>query len=298
MFARQIIIAFNMKRTFVYTAFAVLTVLFAVGCSSYSKLLKTDNYDLQYRTALEYMEAEKYQKALTLFEKVRMYYLDSNRADSITFYTGMAYYKMGEFETSSMVFDEFRKRFDRSPFLEEAEYLYAKGFYYSSPEPDRDQTPTIKAITAISEYLSRYPNSKKREALDADLSELSQKLHDKAFLNAKTYYKIGHYRSAIVALQNALDDYPETNHREEILYMMVKSSYEYAHNSLQDRQRDRYLDMMDYYLSYISEYPEGKYARELGRLNENAKRFLARFEPGGEATEAIEAEVKEVGKEE
>ena len=272
-----------------------MVVALTAGCSQYSKLLKSTDNDLQYRTALEYMEAEKYQKALTLFEKVRMYYLNSNRADSIMFYTGLAFYKMGDFERSADLFDGFRKNNDRSPFLEEAEYMYAKGFYYSSPEADRDQTATMQAITAISEYLARYPGSQKREALEADLVELGQKLRDKAFLNARTYYKIGRYRSAIVALQNALDDYPDSPHREEILYMMAKSSYEYAHNSLVDRQRDRYLDMMDYYLSYISEFPEGKYARELGRLNDNAKKFLARFEQGGAVqTETSGEAVKEI----
>jgi outer membrane protein assembly factor BamD len=276
-----------MKKPFIYTALAVTATLFVVGCSPYSKMLKSNDYDLQYRTALEYMDEGKYQKALTLLDKVRMYYLDSNRADTISFNYGLALYRMGDFENSASTFDEFRKTHDRSPYLEEAEYMYAKGFYYSSPDPDRDQTPTIQAITTINEYLSRYPDSPKREQLDADLAELSQKLRDKAFLNARTYYKIGRYKSAIVALQNALDDYPETAHREEIMYMMAKSSYEYAHNSIPEVQRDRYLDMIDYYLSYIAEYPEGGYARELGRLNDNAKRFLAGFEQGG-ATDSVE----------
>lgn len=269
-----------------------MTAMFAVGCSTYSKLLKSDDHDLQYRTAIEYMDAGKYQKALTLFEKVRMYYMDSGRADSISFYSGLAFYKMGDFETSGTLFDQFRKNSDRSQFIEQAEYMYAKGFYYSSPEPDRDQTPTLQAITAIGEYMARYPESQKREALEADIAELVQKLHDKAFLNAKTYYKIGRYKSAILALQNALEDYPETTHREEIMYMIVRSSYEYAHNSIPSLQRDRYLDMLDHYLSYISEYPEGRYARELGRLNENAKNYLARF-GDGETAGAAAKENKE-----
>lgn len=266
-----------------------MAAAFAVGCSSYSKLLKSDDYDKQFTTALEYMEAGKYQKSLVLFEKVRMYYLNSNRADSVAFYTGLGLYKMGDFKSSGMVFDEFRKNFDRSPFLEQAEYMYAKGFYYSSPEPDRDQTATFQAITAIGEYLSRYPDSEKREALDTNVEELVQKLHDKAYLNARTYYKIGRYKSAIVALQNALEDYPESNHREEIMYMMAKSSYEFAHNSRPDKKRDRYLDMLDYYLSYISEYPTGEYARELTKLNGNARNYLSKFGDGG-AVEVIEVE--------
>lgn len=276
-----------MMKPIIYTAFTIVAAL-AAGCSPYSKLLKTENYDLQYRTAVEYVATEKYQKALTLFEKVNMHYMGSERADSILYYTGLAHYKMGNFETSAMAFDDFRKRYDRSPFIEDAEYMYAKGFYYSSSEPDRDQSTTIRALSAIGEYISRYPNSEKREALEENITELTQKLHDKAYLNARTYYKIGRYKSAIVALQNAIDDYPTSTHREELMYMMVKSSYEYARNSMETLRRDRYLDMMDFYLTYISEFPDGKYAKELGRLQNNAKNYIARIGEG----EIVEIEIE------
>ena len=278
-----------MKKTIVYTLITAMAAVFAVGCSPYSKLLKTDDYAQQYRVALEYMETGKYQKALTLLEKVRMHYLNSDKADSVMFYTGMGFYKMGDFETSGMAFDEFRKTHSRSPFLEEAEYMYAKGFYYSSPDPDRDQSATFQAMQAIDEYLERYPNSSKKDALEENMVELRQKIYDKVYINARTYYKIGRYKSAIVALRNALTDYPESNHREEILYMMTKSSYEYAHNSRPDLKRDRYLDMMDHYLTYISEYPEGQYGKELGKLQNTAKNYLARFGDGG----TVEVEIEE-----
>ena len=268
-----------------------MAAAFAVGCSSYSKLLKSEDSEAQYRTALEYIETGKYQKALVLLEKVRMPFLNYHpeRIDSLAFYSGLALYKSGDFESSGMVFDDFRKTYSHSPFLEEAEFMYAKGFYYMSPEPDRDQGATMQAMQAINEYIARYPDSPKRESFQDNFNELEQKLHDKAFLNAGTYYKIGRYRSAITALKNARDLYPESNHREAILYMIAKSSYEYAHNSRADLRRDRYLNMMDEYLSYIAEYPEGQYVKELSKLQENAKRYVARF---GDTDETFDTELE------
>lgn len=264
-----------------------MTAAFAVGCSTYSQLLKSEDYEAQYRAALQYLEDGKYQKALTLFEKVNMPFMNSNKSDSIMFYTGLALYKSGDFESSGMVFDQFRSAYQRSPFLEEAEYMYAMGFYYRAPEPERDQAPTREALMAIDTYLQRYPNSPKKDDMEENIKELMQKLYDKEYLNARTYYKIGAYRSAVVALKNALDMYPETTHREELLYLIAKSSYEYASNSMPHLRRDRYLSMMDDYLNYVSEYPEGEHAKELEKLYGNAREYIARTNEG-EPTEIIE----------
>lgn len=276
-----------MKKTILYTLIAVAVAASAVGCSTYSKLLKSEDYEAQYKAALQYLEDGKYQKAITLFEKVNMPFMNSSKSDSIMFYTGLALYKMGDFESSGMVFDQFRSMFQRSPFLEEAEYMYAMGFYYSAPEPDRDQAPTREALMAIDTYLQRYPNSPKKDDMEENIKELMQKLYDKEFLNARTYYKIGAYRSAVVALKNALDVYPETPHREELLYLIAKSSYEYASNSMPHVRRDRYLTMMDDYLSYLAEYPEGEYVKELTKMYEEAREYIARSNEG-EIIEVIE----------
>ncbi len=104
------------------------------------------------------------------------------------------------------------------------------------------------------------------------------KLHDKAYLNAQTYFKVKNYRSAIVALRNALKQYPDSPHREEILYLTALSSYEYAANSVEAMKRARYLDMMERYLNYIAEFPEGKHAKELAKLYEKAREYVNKNE--------------------
>lgn len=162
-------------------------------------------------------------------------YAQSARADTLAYYTGLCYYKSGDFVSSAELFDGFRRRFGRSPFLEDAEYMYAKGFYFSSPKPEYDQTATHQALQAITEYLDRYPNSVKKDQLIENMIELRQKLYDKAFMNAKVYYDIGYYNSAVTALQNAIDMYPESGHREELAYLIVSAHCLYARNSVASR---------------------------------------------------------------
>ncbi|MCD8071762.1 MAG: outer membrane protein assembly factor BamD [Alistipes sp.] len=153
---------------------------------------------------------------------------------------------------------------------------------------NRYHSATRRALIAIDEYMERYPSSVKREALQENIEELTQRLHDKAYLNAKTYYKIGRYKAAVVALKNALNQFPDTRHREEIMYLVTKSNYLLASNSIYSLQRDRYLDMMDNYYNFVSEYPDSKYVKELDKMQDSAKEFIANYQE-------IDQEVDELG---
>lgn len=258
-------------------ALVVLAGVTAASCSGYSKVLKSNDSNLRYQTAIEYTDKGKYNKALTLFQDVAHVYAQSARADTLAYYTGLCYYKSGDFVSSAELFDGFRRRFGRSPFLEDAEYMYAKGFYFSSPKPEYDQTATHQALQAITEYLDRYPNSVKKDQLIENMIELRQKLYDKAFMNAKVYYDIGYYNSAVTALQNAIDMYPESGHREELAYLIVSAHCLYARNSVASLQRQRYLDTQNAYYNFVDQYPDSKYKKEVDKMLEEAKKHLAKY---------------------
>ncbi|MDR0510473.1 MAG: outer membrane protein assembly factor BamD [Rikenellaceae bacterium] len=257
-------------------------VALTAACSSYNKLLNSKDYNRMYERGLQYYQAKDYRRSLQLFEESGPYFVGTMREDSASFYLAASNYNMGYFETSSELFETFRFKYGRSKFIEEAEYLYAMGFYYSSPAVERDQSSTVKAINSITEYMARYPATTKKEKLDKCLAELTQKLWDKEFQSAYTYYKIERYKSAVVALKNALNTYPESNHREELMYLTAKSSYLFAAKSYEHKQRDRYMSAMDDYYNFISEYPESKYRRELDQMQERSKKFIANH---GEETE-------------
>lgn len=277
-----------MRKIFSKLLITVAVTVGIVSCSGYNKILKSKDHDLMYSKAIEFYENGKFDKAQQLFEEVALYYQNTAREDTVMYYWGSSFYKTGNFETSGMIFDRFRRQFGRSPFIEDVEYMYAMGFYFSSPEPDRDQTVTLQAISAINEYLQRYPESIRRQLCLVRVDELKGKLYDKALINARTYYKIGRYKSAVIALRNSLQEYPETPHREELLYLTTKSAYELAYNSIAALQRDRYLDMMDAYYTFISEFPDSKHRREVDRMQNNARDYIATHP--SDATDAQEDE--------
>ena len=245
-----------------------------MGSCGISKILRSDDPELIYNSALGFKEKEKWSRAYTLFESVEHYYVGSTREDSIIFYRALCKYRDRDYSEASDILDEFRRKFGRSVFIEDAECMYALCYYYMSPGPTRDQTITSKALQALGEFIVRYPQSEHVENFQKVIDELTARLHEKSYNNAYTYYKIGRYTSAIVALRNALREYPESFRREELMYLMVKSAYRLADNSVSGKQHDRYIDMLDSYYTFIDEFPESQHRRELDRMARNAKDFI------------------------
>ena len=267
----------NIKRSISMLLIVFATAVASTGCGPFNKLLKSGDNDKIYAEGKNYLDMAKYSRAIMCFEQVQPYFAGTMREDSLAYYTAYAHFKSDDFTTSSELFDDFRRKYTRSPFLEDVEGMYALSYYYLSPEPTRDQTTTTQALTAIQEFLGRYPNSTRRAAFEQMIRELTQKQYDKVFINAKTYYTIGRYKSAVPALKNALKKYPDTPHREELMYLIVKSSYELAKNSIESLQRDRYMSMMDSYYSFVAEYPDSKHIKEVNRMQQEAKKFIAKF---------------------
>ena len=192
----------------------------------------------------------------------------------MSFYLARCRFKEGDYATSSTLFDEFRRSFGRSAFMEDAEAMYAISLYNMCPTPERDQSTTSQAIIAVSEFMSHYPESAQFPLFQDMLSDLTWRLHEKAYINAYTYYKIERYNSAIIAFRNALKQYPDSHRREDVMYHIVMSSFKLADNSVAAKQMDRFMSTLDSYYSFIMEYPESKYRKDVDHAADVAKRFI------------------------
>ncbi len=245
-----------------------------LSCSGLSKVAKSGDPELMYNTALRLYKAEKWTRASDMFDACAGYYIGSEREDSIAFFSARSKFKNRDYHEASANLDEFRRKFGRSLFIEDAEGMFAMCEYYLSPEPSRDQTQTAKAIVTINTFIERYPNSERVEPFRQIIEELTARLHEKNFLNAYTYFKVQRYKSAVVAFKNALKNYDNTTYREQIMYYIVVSNYRLAHNSVAEKQADRYLAMLDSYYSFIEEYADSKYKKELDRYFKEAKDFI------------------------
>lgn len=238
------------------------------------RIIKSADPELMYSEGLKYYGREKWKPAGDLFDASLPYYVGNIQEDSISFFAARCKFKQRDYSNATIELDEFRRKFGRSIFIEDAEAMLSMCYYYLAPDATRDQTTTSQAIIAFSEFIERYPNSTRVEAFTNLINELTERLKEKAYLNAYTYFKIQRYNSAIVALRNALKTYPETPYREEILYLITVSNYQVAHNSIEEKRGERYLNVLDSYYSFINEFPESKHLKELERYTKEAKNYL------------------------
>ncbi len=252
----------------------VIAATVLAGCSGYEKILKSKDNELKYSKALFYYNKGDFYRASLLLEQILPIYRGTNRADTVNYYYAYSQYGQGDYLLASSYFDSFRKNYPKSGFTEKAEYLYAYCFYMTSPRYELDQDNTNLAIEAFQEFISKYPNSKKVVEAKKLVEELYQKLEEKEFKGAWLYYHMEDYKAAIVALQNSLKDYPNSKYREEEVFLILKSAYTYAENSVKQKQKERYQSAVDYYYNFIAEFPNSTYLKEAQKMYDEASKVL------------------------
>jgi outer membrane protein assembly factor BamD len=171
-------------------------------------------------------------------------------------------------------FNELSATYPNSVYLEEADFMKAYCFYKQSPRPELDQDNTYQAITAMQMFMVKHPGSERVSEAQQIIVEMSDKLVEKSYISARLYYDLGYYKSAILALRESLGQYPDTRFREELMFLILKSSYLLADRSIPSLQRERFQATVDEYYSFIGEFPEGPYSREATRMYESSNRFL------------------------
>ena len=252
----------------------VILILLFSSCSEYQKLLNSSDYDLKYEKAMEYYDNEDYIRASSLLEELMAVYRGTETAEKVYYRYAYTYYYQKDYFTAGYYFRHFVTNFPNSQYTDECAYMNAYCYYMDSPSPDLDQTSTLKAIDELQIFINRNPTSSRVEECNQLIDELNDKLVEKSFNGAKLYFDLGEYKASITALNNSLLEFPDTKHREELLYLILKSSYELASNSVPDKIRERYENTTEAYYKLVDEFPETKHLREAERLFEAAQKAL------------------------
>ena len=256
---------------------AVLAVTVCSSCKSqFELLLASNDADAKYEAAFNYFNKGKFAKAASVFESLAMLTDGTERDDTVRYYWGLSNYRNKDYYTADTNFEKFVESYPRSPFASEARYLRLDCLYRQTLRYELDQSPTYKAMYAISEYILEYPQSTHMEECRDMLLDLGERLDKKAYEAARLYYKMEDYLASRVAFRNVLKDDSENIYREDILYFIAMSSYKYAHLSVPSKQKERYLTFVDDYYNFIGELPESNYRKELDAVYRKAQKALGR----------------------
>jgi outer membrane protein assembly factor BamD len=264
---------FDMKLKFI--CFSFLLVIFT-ACGEYNKLLKSTDVMVKYEGAKKYFDNGKYSRAAALLEEVVPLLRGSSYAEEALYLQARTQYALKDYVSASEYFKSYYGLFPRGEYAELARFYAAYGLYLDSPDPRLDQSDTFKAMQQFQDFLEYYPQSEKKEDAQNALFELQEKLAYKELLAAKLYYNLGdyvlysfpggNYLSCVITAQNAMRSYPFSKFREDFMYYIFKSKYEMAVQSVEDKKDLRNRDVIDEYYSYVNDYPNGKYLKEITKL--------------------------------
>jgi len=244
--------------TFLY----ILAGSIAISCSEFRKIQKSTDWKRKYDAAMKYYEEEEYYKANVLLEDIIPIIKGTKEAELAEFYYAYSYYYQKQYILSSHYFKTFAATYARSEHAMEAQYMNAYSLYLESPVSDLDQSSTYEAISAMQVFINQYPFSEYKDKSQQIIDDLQKKLEKKAYDNARLYYQLRRYKAGVVAFDNFETDFPDSQFNEEISYLRVKCQYEYAIQSIRDKQEERYRSVIEYYQKFVDKYSTSKYLRE------------------------------------
>jgi outer membrane protein assembly factor BamD len=240
------------------------STLFVVSCSEYERVLKSDDYDKKYDMAEKMYKKEKYIKAIPLFEEVISIYSKlSEKGEKAYYYLCYSHYNTQDYALAGYYFTNFQTTYPQSSHAEEAVFMSAMCKVAASPKPSLDQTNTRTAINDLQAFMNRYPKTSKKDTCNLIIDQLRDKLEEKAYQSAKLYYNMEEYAASAVAFTNMLSDYPDTDYREEALYLVVKSNFKLANNSVREKKVERFEETIKSYTKFVDNFPSSKRLKEI-----------------------------------
>lgn len=233
----------GLKRNIIIVTKKIVLLLLVVtlfnSCNEYQKALKNEDVAVKFNMSTQLYDAGKYSKAIRLFEQIATSYRGKPQAEKLFYMFAQSYYKTKQYYLAGYQFESFVSGYPKSEKLEEAAYLGAKSFSMLSPTYSLDQTDTFKAIDKLQAFIDAYPNSEYLSEANATVKVLREKIEKKVYENAKGYNTISDYKSALVAFDNFIADYPGTPFKEDALYYKFDSAYKLAINSIPAKMEER-----------------------------------------------------------
>lgn len=249
------------------------------SCGEYNKVLKSRDIDYKFDYAKRAFDQRKFTQAATVLSDLIVPLRGGPKGEEALFLLGMSYFENKDYMNSGVNFKTYYSRYPKGRYAELARFYSGYGYYLDSPDPQLDQSMTVKAIEELQGFLDYFPNSDRVSIAQNAIFEMQDKLTLKELQNSQLYYNLGNFRgnnyqSAIITAQNALKNYPYSKYREDFELLILKSKFQEARQSIAERQADRYREVVDEYFSFINNYPDTKNRKEADNIYNIARKHV------------------------
>ncbi|SMP30120.1 Beta-barrel assembly machine subunit BamD [Algoriphagus winogradskyi] len=256
-------------------------ILAASSCGPFNKLEKSTNWEELYAGANKYYQEGEYNKAIILYDKVLPVIRGSEKAELADYNYANCHFKTKRYIEAAGYFSNFYRTYNRSPLAEEALFMNAYSLYLDAPDANLDQQSSQEAVSAIQQFVTKFPASASYERAMEMLVDLQGRFEEKAYMESSMYYRLkdglypgDYYRACIINFQNFMKDYPDSKHNEELAYKLVEVSTGYAENSAFLKKEDRLKDALGFATSFYRRYPNSAFTGKVKDIEEKAKEEL------------------------
>ena len=263
------------KIIYIFLAFVLIGVF---ACNSTQKIIKKGTADQKYELAQKLYDKGDYIRAIQLYDELIVLYRGTPKIEQVYYNYAYAYYKQKDYILASYHFKYYAKSFPNSSKTEECLYMSALCKYYDSPNYKLEQSSTDEAIKEMQLFINLYPSSLRVAEANKIIDELRLKLTIKDFEKAKLYYNTENYKAAAYAFEQHIKDFPSSIYKEEAMYLIIKSHFDYAKKSVLSKQADRYQSAIAAYNKYIDKFPTGAYDKAALKVYKETQQELFKLE--------------------
>ncbi len=253
--------------------FAAILVLSSCA-SRFDTIKKGQDFKVKADEALKYYENKSYSEAQQLFEDVMPFVRGTKDAEKYSWLYANCSYNMKEYLSASYYFKTFASNFPNSEYTEDAAYMSAVALGKLAPNSKLDQEYTLKAIEAYQLFTNTYPNSKKVEECNKAIDISRVVLYQKDFDAAELYYKVADYKAATHVFKSLLQKYPDAPDADKARFMIVKSCYYLAQNSVEDKQAERYRETLVAYRDFVDKHSDSPLAKDAEKIFDASNKRL------------------------
>ena len=255
----------------------LISLVFLSNSCSFRKVLKSDDAEKKYDYAVKLYDEKDYSRALQLFDQLMGITRATEKSERIYYYYAYCYFYQKDYTLASYYFKRYCSNFPSTKTTEECYFMGAYCNYMNSPDFTLDQTNTYDAIKDLQMFINIYPKTSRLSECNDLIDKLREKLESKDFRIAKLYFRMDDYAAAITSLNNILKEYPDTQRKEEILFLIFKSYHKFAMQSIENKKKERHVKAVSAYTDFITQFPESAYNQEAKGLKEKSQKELEKF---------------------
>ncbi len=241
----------HIKRLLSLAIFCIALV--GSGCSARQQSLAELAPDAMYEEAERAFESRDYDLAARLLEFFVSEHIGHPRAPDARMLLGDLRQARREYAIAATHYQRLVQDFPTNPRALEARFKICESYHHLSPRPALDQEFTLAALDHCQSVMNSFPGTSEGERAAELVTELRNKLAQKAYENGLFYFRRGANDAAVVYFERVLADYPFSAVAPTALARMIEAFERIGYVEDAEEARERLL----------RDYPDSAEAGEL-----------------------------------